>query len=332
MYCDTFGLNDEPFRLAPDPEFLYLSRGHGRARAYLDYSLVSREGFVIITGEIGSGKTLMLRHLLADLPEDHCLIHIEQTQLTPVEFLQRIALELSGEVMDSDNKIDLLERVHVLLNQAWDRELRVVVAVDEAQALSRDVLEEIRMLVGSQVRGERLLTVILLGQPELDRMLGRPDMEQLRQRVRLRFHLDGLARDEIGPYIHRRLEVAGAKDPDALMGGSEILDRIFAHTRGIPRLINTLCEMALLIACIDGKRGVDTEVIAAAIGELHWQANPVSGQEGKSASADPATGDATLESLERVAATLDQLNENLQRVADALDRRVVPLPQRRSGS
>lgn len=338
MYRDYFNLTDEPFRLAPDPNYLYVSRGHGRARAYLDYSLISREGFVVITGEIGSGKTLMLRHLLAELPADQRVVHIEQTQLTPVELLQRLYLELAGQIATTDNKIELLEYLRELLADAWAHETRVIIAVDEAQALGQDVLEEIRMLMGSEVDGERLFSVILLGQPELDRILDQPDMEQLRQRVRLRFHLGGLARDEVEGYIHRRLSVAGAAEPERLIGGSDTLDRIFEYTNGIPRLINTLCEMALLVACLDHKPGVDREVIDSAIAELRWQ--PWAARRdgpGRLPAAVPVAlpaGEAGLHdervaSMQRIAATLEAIDMSLARIAHALDQKVVPLRSQR---
>lgn len=324
MYLKRFKLDDFPFRLAPDLEYVYTSRGFSQAKAYVDYSLLSRDGFVVITGEIGSGKTTLMRQLLADMPGETVVVHIEQTQLSPVELLQAVAMDLLGEV-ETASKVELTRRIRECLNQAYAQDLRIVIAIDEAQNLSFQVLEELRMLAGIESHRERVISVILMGQPQLESMLDSPAMEQLRQRVRLRFHLEGLSPDEIQAYVRHRLAVAGIAKPDALFRPA-VYPIIERYTGGIPRLINTLCDMALLTAYVDDKARVDEAVMTEAITELGWSTYEERIRHARAAEEReaPVEGAAVPVPLARgsiaVERALERIEKQLTRIADALER------------
>lgn len=329
MYTAHFGLSDLPFRLTPDPDYMFMSNGHARAKAYVDYSIASRDGFVVITGDVGAGKTMLMRRLLSEMRESTVLVHIDQTQLTPVEFLQFLVQELVGEVA-TDNKVELLRLLKQCLEQADTRALRVVVCVDEAQALSFEVLEELRFLSALEARKDALISVVLMGQPELRQMLESPEMEQLRQRVRLHFHLKGLEPDEARTYILHRLRTAGARNASRLFA-EDAWEMINKYTGGIPRLINVLCDMALLSAFVNDKHVVDAELIEAAAQER--QLTPYNDRQARAEArstgvvrrqAVPRGGSAKAERnvspmLERLDGRLQGIEHALTRIADSID-------------
>lgn len=267
MYLSHFGLRELPFRLTPDVDFLFMSKSHSRAKAYMDYTVLSRDGFVVVTGEVGSGKTTLINALVADLPEDVVLAKVFQTQLDDIEFLRAVLSEFGIELYDA-GKVELLNAIRDFLIDCYQQGRRVVLVVDEAQNLYREVLEEVRMLSGLETDKEKLLSVILVGQPEFERLLDGPGQEQLRQRVRLRFHLKGLTEAETRTYVEHRLRVAGARD-QALVADAAY-PAIYEYTGGIPRLINSLCDMALLCAYVDGADSVGTDTVSAAVKELNW--------------------------------------------------------------
>ncbi len=267
MYLDFFQLKDQPFRLTPDASFLYLSPGHRRAKAYLDYTVMSRDGFVIVTGEVGSGKTTLLNRLLSEIPADLVVAKVFQTQLDDVDFLRAMLSELGHELYDA-GKAELLNAVKSRLYENYHKGRRTLLIVDEAQNLSDKVLEEIRLLSGLETDTEKLLSLIVVGQPELNARINAPHLEQLLQRVRLRFHLGRLSEEETGDYIRHRLKVAGAQRADLF--DPETIPIIQEYTGGTPRLINTLCEMALLCSYLDGWPAVIPETTRAAVEELGW--------------------------------------------------------------
>jgi type II secretory pathway predicted ATPase ExeA len=267
MYLDQFGLQENPFRLAPDPRFLFLSKQHARARAYMESTVWFTDGFVVVTGEIGSGKTTLIEDFLSNLDDSVTVARIAQTQLTPVEFLQTVLAQFGFQPF-AMGKAELLETLNRLLEELLDEGRKVVIVIDEAQNLDRRVLEEIRMLSGVCVGREKVLSIILAGQPELADILDAPDMEQLAQRTRLRFHLRPLAEEEIGAYIAHRIEIAGGRDPSIF--APETFPDIYRYTGGVPRLINTLCDTALICAFADEQPAVDTASIQQAISELGW--------------------------------------------------------------
>lgn len=271
MYLNFFGLNEQPFQLTPDSHFLYLSNSHMRAKAYMDYTVWKRDGFVVITGEIGAGKTTLIHKLLGEVQDDVKLIRIFQTQLNETEFLQAMLVELGFEPskLKDNGKVELINLLNTYLLESYRCGKHVVLVVDEAQNLSPKVLEEIRLLSGLEPDKEKILNVILVGQPELNDTLSRPDMEQLVQRIRLRFHVGALNPDETWEYIGHRLRVAGA-DGDAIFD-DDVLPLIYEYTGGIPRKINILCDTALICAFADSTKRVSAIVMREAINELQWK-------------------------------------------------------------
>jgi type II secretory pathway predicted ATPase ExeA/pSer/pThr/pTyr-binding forkhead associated (FHA) protein len=269
MYCELFHLKEPPFRLTPDPQFLFGSKQHTRAKAYMESTIWLADGFVVITGDIGSGKTTLIESFLTELPDDVVLAHISQTQLSPVEFLQSLLVEFGFKPF-AMRKIELLAVLKDFLVKQYAEGKRVILIVDESQNLSRKVLEEIRLLSGIEAQKEKVLRIILAGQPELADKLDSPNLRQLAQRIRLRFHLSAFSKRETREYIEHRLGVAGAGQRKVF--SDEALDSVFRYTGGVPRLINILCDTAMLCAFADEKDFVELESLEAAVEELQWTA------------------------------------------------------------
>jgi len=267
VYCDFFGLTEPPFRLSPDPQFLFASKQHARAKAYMESTIWLADGFVVLTGEIGSGKTTLIECFLDELPEDVSLAVVSQTQLSPIEFLQAALVEFGFEPFRLP-KVELLTMFKDFLVEEYSKGRKVLLVVDEAQNLSRKVLEEIRLLSGIETKKEKVLRIILAGQPELADTLDSPRLEQLAQRIRLRFHLGRLSRQETQEYVQHRLNVAGADGREIF--SPEALRVVFRYTGGVPRLINVLCDTALLCAFAEERTTVDEGVVATAVEELQW--------------------------------------------------------------
>src|SRR5579872_4028698 len=209
MYNVQFNLRELPFRLTPDPEFLYLSQAHARAKAYMESTVWFTDGFVVITGEIGCGKTTLIETFLRELEKDVLVAQISQTQVSSSEFLQAVLVAFGFKPFRM-KKAELLATLNDFLIQQYSAGRKIMLVVDEAQNLSLRVLEEVRMLSGVETTKEKVLRIILAGQPELNNKLDDPLLEQLTQRVRLRFHLQTLTEAETHAYIHHRLDVAGA--------------------------------------------------------------------------------------------------------------------------
>ena len=267
-YLEHFKLSEQPFRLTPDPDFLYWSKQHARAKAYMESTIWLADGFVVITGEIGSGKTTLLQSFLSELEDNIVYAVVSQTQLTPVQFLRAVLTEFGFKPFDM-RKVELLDMLNMFLIEQYSNGKKVVLIVDEAQNLSRKVLEEIRMLSGIETHKEKVLRIILAGQPELKDTMDQPSLKQLVQRIRLRFHLGPLDSRELREYIDHRLAVAG-RDPNDLFH-EDTFHIIHRFTGGVPRLINTLCDTALLCAFADEKSAVDADDIMAAVAELNWK-------------------------------------------------------------
>ena len=289
MYLDFFKLREFPFRLTPDTEFLYMSNAHARAKAYMDYSVWNREGFVVITGEIGCGKTILIKKLLSELEEENFLVaKIFQTQLDEVEFLQAVLVEFGLNPFNA-KKVELIDMLNTFLVDSYREMKQLVLIVDDAHNLSLKALEEIRMLSGLETQKEKVLHVILVGQPQLNAMLDAPELEQLVQRVRLRFHVRPLVLEETAEYIAHRLKVAGATRTD--MFTPETMSVIYKYTGGVPRLINTLCDTALTVAYADSLPTVTINVLKEALDELQWV--PFERRAGGRLAKSPAKGDRT---------------------------------------
>lgn len=267
-YLDHFKLSEQPFRLTPDPEFIYWSKQHARAKAYMESTIWLADGFVVITGEIGSGKTTMLQSFLTELEDDVVYAVVSQTQLTPTQFLQAVLTEFGFKPFNK-RKVELLDMLNMFLIEQYSNGKKVVLIVDEAQNLTRKVLEEIRMISGIETHKEKVLRIILAGQPELRDALDAPSLKQLVQRVRLRFHLKALDRRETREYILHRLAVGGHKKKDLF--AEDCFDLMYRFSGGVPRLINTLCDTALLCAFADERVRVDESDVLTAIEELNWK-------------------------------------------------------------
>ena len=267
-YLEHFKFKEQPFRLTPDPEFLYWSKQHARAKAYMESTIWLADGFVVITGEIGSGKTTLLQSFLSELGDDVVYAVVSQTQLSPSQFLQAVLTEFGFKPFNK-RKVELLDMLNMFLIEQYSNNRKVLLIVDEAQNLSTKVLEEIRLLSGIETHKEKVLSIILAGQPELKETLDSPNLKQLVQRVRLRFHIGPLDKRETREYIAHRLSIAGRTEPGLFTEGCYEL--IHRYTGGVPRLINTLCDTALLCAFADGKTAVDEADMKAAVEELSWQ-------------------------------------------------------------
>jgi putative secretion ATPase (PEP-CTERM system associated) len=266
-YLEHFKLKEQPFRLTPDPDFVYWSKQHARAKAYMESTIWLADGFVIITGEIGSGKTTLLQSFLAELEDNVVYAVVSQTQLTATEFLQAVLTEFGFKPFNK-RKVELLDMLNMFLIEQYSNGKKVVLIVDEAQNLARKVLEEIRLMSGIETHKEKVLRIILAGQPELKETLDSPSLKQLMQRVRLRFHIGPLDSREMREYIVHRLAIAGCEDRELFH--DDAYDIIHRYSGGVPRLINTLCDTALLCAFADEKHSVNAEEVTAAVTELDW--------------------------------------------------------------
>ncbi len=268
MYTSFFGLSDKPFAITPDPRYLYLSERHAEALAHLTYGITEAGGFIQLTGEVGTGKTTVLRTLLQQLPA-HCDVAlILNPRVTPAEFLLAICDELHVQVPEAaagsvKALVDLL--THFLLD-AHGRGRRVVLMVDEAQNLSADVLEQVRLLTNLETATQKLLQIILIGQPELRSVLARPDLRQLAQRVTGRYHLESLRRGETAAYVRHRLRVAGASGELFSRGALGELHRLAG---GVPRIVNVIADRALLGAFTREEHRVTGELVRRAAAEVY---------------------------------------------------------------
>jgi general secretion pathway protein A len=267
MYTGFFGLNERPFSITPDPRYLYMSERHAEALAHLIYGVKESGGFIQLTGEVGTGKTTLVRSLLQQLPDFADVAVVLNSQLSRVEFLSSICEELHIELPKQRNSIKALTdvlNVYLLNNHSLGR--RTILIVDEAQNLRVDVLEQVRLLTNLETAKQKLLQIILIGQPELRELLARNDMRQLAQRITGRYHLEPLTRDETTSYIDHRLKVAGAIGPifsDAAKRG------LFRLSGGVPRMINVIADRALLGAYTLEEREVTPKLVREAVAEVY---------------------------------------------------------------
>ncbi|MDJ0908905.1 MAG: AAA family ATPase [Woeseiaceae bacterium] len=271
MYTSFFGLNEKPFSITPDPRYLFMSERHGEALAHLVYGVTESGGFIQLTGEVGTGKTTLVRTLLQNrLPENADVAVVLNPQLSALEFLQTICEELGVPEPDDDQSIkSLIDSLNHFLLMAHAEGRRTILVVDEAQNLARDVLEQVRLLTNLETSKQKLLQIILIGQPELRELLARNDLRQLAQRITGRYHLEPLSRDESAQYIEHRLRVAGAL--------GEVFDKgakaeLFRLSQGVPRLINVICDRALLGAYSLETRRVNRRLVRRAWGEISGSA------------------------------------------------------------
>ena len=253
MYETYYGFSAKPFRLRPDPHFFYGSKGHKRAMAYLDYGLSQGEGFIVITGEVGAGKTTLVRNLLNNLPSEQIIAaHIVNTNLDSDDTL-RMVVSAFGLEYENASKADLLTRLERFLRACDQEGRRALLIVDEAQNLTPRTVEELRMLSNFQADDKPLLQTFLLGQPEFRTTLHSPSMSQLRQRVIASYHLGPMDAAETQAYIEHRLTTVGWNGDPSFTAGAYAA--IFGYTGGIPRKTNTLCDRLLLMGYLEEMHG-----------------------------------------------------------------------------
>jgi general secretion pathway protein A len=267
MYASFFGLNDKPFSITPDPRYLFLSERHAEALAHLVYGINEAGGFIQLTGEVGTGKTTVVRSLLAQAPKHAEIALILNPRMTPPEFLLAICEELGIAVAAASasslkDLVDLLSQ-HLLKAHADGK--RIVLVVDEAQNLAPEVLEQVRLLTNLETETQKLLQIILIGQPELRELLGRTELRQLAQRITGRYHLDPLSGEETAAYVRHRLRVAGSTREIFTNGAMREIQRL---SGGVPRLINIICDRALLGAFTEDRHVAGASVVRRAAGEV----------------------------------------------------------------
>ena len=270
MYTSFFGLNEKPFSITPDPRYLFMSERHGEALAHLVYGVTESGGFMQLTGEVGTGKTTLVRTLLLNrMPDNADVAVVLNPQLSAIEFLQTIAEELGVEEPADKNSIKaMIDALNHYLLMAHAEGRRTILIVDEAQNLARDVLEQVRLLTNLETSKQKLLQIVLIGQPELRELLARNDLRQLAQRITGRYHLEPLTRDETAAYIEHRVRVAGAVN-DLFDTGAK--KEVFKLSGGVPRLINVICDRALLGAYGRESRRVTRRMVQRAAAEISGQ-------------------------------------------------------------
>jgi general secretion pathway protein A len=314
MYKRFYNLQRNPFEITPDPSFLFATQKHNEALAALYYGVKRRKGFVVMTGEVGTGKTLLVRCLLQVLHRANvAYAYVFNPRLTPMEFLQYIAgdfrLPTAGK-----SKSDLLLDLSSFVIARHQRNLTTVLVVDEAHHLSSEVLEEVRLLTNLETPQEKLLQILLIGQQELDAKLDSTDLRQLKQRIALRSHLNALSIEETQGYIHCRLKLAGNANPDLLFPMDTILE-VHRQSQGYPRLINTICENALIHGYAKQAQSIRPEVIEEIAADFRLNVRHPSAIEA------PLDGEPSGE-IERAARTLLDLYSYLRNAQDGADLRM----------
>lgn len=334
MYEAFFNLRKKPFDLVPDPEFIYLSSSHKKALTYLDYGIRERVGFILLTGEVGSGKTTLIRNLIQRRYDRVVLAKVFNTRVTSEQLLSMINDDFGLPVHGKD-KVALMRELNDFLVQQFAAGNHPILIIDEAQNLDAELLEEVRMLSNLESSQSKLLQIVLVGQPELRETLAAPALLQLRQRISINCHLRALNREEIAEYIQHRLKVAGNASALAFTGST--LDLVHKYSRGIPRLINIFCDFILLSAFADESRTVTEAMVQDVVAELDfenhfWGAPAAPTAEVAAAAPQPAASAAPVAAaapplaaeaqslLKEVAGRLDAMERDVsQRVPAALE-------------
>ena len=268
MYESFFNLRKKPFELVPDPDFIFLSKSHKKALTFLDHGIMERAGFILLTGEVGSGKTTLIRDLLNKHYERVVLAKIFNTRVTSEQLLAMINDDF-GLATQGKDKVSLIRDLNGFLVEQYASGNQPILIIDEAQNLAPELLEEVRMLSNLETSDSKLLQIILVGQPELRTILAAPELLQLRQRININCHLKALSWQETEQYITHRMDVAG--NAGAVSFPFEALDIIFHYSKGIPRLINIICDFLMLSAFADETRAISVEMVHDIIGDLDFE-------------------------------------------------------------
>ena len=265
MYLEFLGLRERPFSITADPAFLYLSRRHREALSHMVYGVRERKGFVEITGEIGTGKTTLCKALLRHLDPETKTALILQPTFSELQLLQAVVQDFGMHPI-RPNRLGLFNQLNQFLLEQAERGHNIVLVIDEAQKLSFRLLEQIRMLSNLETDKQKLIQIVLVGQPQLRQTLDLPALEQLRQRIGVRYHMTPLERDELHTYIEHRLRIAGSDG--TLEWASEAVEEVYQRSQGIPRLINHLCDRCLLACYVLRTKRVDRELVRRSYQEL----------------------------------------------------------------
>lgn len=272
MYLSFYSLKEKPFAITSNPSFLFLSKRHKEALAFLNYGIKERMGFIAITGEVGTGKTTLCRTLLNQLDERTKTAFIFNSNLTELQLMQTIVDDF-GIKTEKKNRATLFSALNHLLIEQLAQNNNVVLIIDEAQNLSPQLLEQVRMLSNLEAENEKLLQIVLVGQPELREKLNSPSLRQLRQRIAVRYHIEPLNRNEIPLYIMHRLTLAGGNGAGPLFD-EKALNEIYKYSGGIPRLINVVCDKALLLGFVMEQRTIGADIIQQSILEIEGGNRP----------------------------------------------------------
>jgi len=264
MYEKFYGLKEKPFQILSDPAYLFMSKAHESAYTHLEYGILENKGFVVITGEIGSGKTTLINYLLEKIETNITTALINNTLVKPADLLKMLCQDFEIEVKGLD-ETDLVTAFYQFLVEQYTLGKRVILIIDEAQNLSLEALEQVRMLSNFELEKQHLFQVILVGQPELRYKLRQKALEQLAQRVSVHYHISGLDAEEVVDYVKYRLKIAGAESQDIFL--EDALEAVWAYSRGIPRLINILCDTALVYGFADGLERIGREIVDSVIQE-----------------------------------------------------------------
>jgi putative secretion ATPase (PEP-CTERM system associated) len=324
MYTTFYKLSAKPFQLSPDPNFFFASSGHKRAMAYLNYGLSLAEGFIVITGEVGAGKTLLVRKLFSSFGTENIVsAHLVSTQLDAEDTLRTVAAGFGLE-QEGRDKSSIIKSLENFLVHCKQQRKRVLLVVDEAQNLTSKAVEELRMLSNFQMGNQSLLQSFLIGQPELRNTLQSEEMLQLKQRVIASYHLGPIEAAETQNYIEHRLTLAGWKgDPEFT---PEAYQLIFEFTGGIPRKINTLCDRLMVFGMLEERHRIDRDMVEEVIKDLEQEVTHAAlpAQPLRSSTAPAAELSGTQEGIARLEAKMDSIEKSLTQLLAVLVRKLHP--------
>ncbi len=272
MYEEFFGLKQKPFDLVPNPQFLFLSKSHQKAISYLEYGLQEKAGFILLSGEIGSGKTTTIREIISRMDSKTALALVFNTRVTSEQLIAMINEEF-GLDFEGKGKVALLRDLNDYLIEQYSKNVQPIIIIDEAQNLSMENLEEIRLLSNLETGTSKLVQIVLVGQPELKRMISCQELEQLRQRINIACHITPLNQGEMEEYIFHRLGVAGNREAVTFLPGT--LDVIYQYSQGIPRLVNIFCDFLLLSAFAEKTKEMSVELVQEVVGDVALRTEPI---------------------------------------------------------